>query len=124
MHLGLTSSLHVSGECLIIIISQKMEVQGSTKDGMHYLLLTPPEINYYYYLINGSSALSARVSEEMFAGTYHHCECCLCFDFQQGFHLGRMDLKSGSEPQLPILLISFLNVYPCLAFATINQYPG
>lgn len=86
----------------------------------------PPrrEINYYYYLINGSSALSAGFSEEMFAETCHHCECCLCFDFLQGFHLGRMDLKSGSEPQLPILLISFLNVYPCLAFATLNQYPG
>lgn len=82
----------------------------------------PPEINDYYYLINGSS--SAGVSEEMLAETSHHCECCLCFDFQQGFHLDRMDLKSGSEPQLPILLISFPNVYPCLAFATINQYPG
>lgn len=43
MHLGLTSSLHVSRECLIIVISQKIEVQGSTKDGMHYLLLTQPQ---------------------------------------------------------------------------------
>lgn len=35
-----------------------------------------------------------------------------------------MDFKSSSEPQLPILLISFFNVYPYLALVSINQYPG